>query len=51
MTTNAERFSELLQFSKDQVEEDLVIKNGAITVNKFPHKNFLWRIPFMMTGK
>ncbi len=38
-------------FRKDQGEKDLVIKNGAITVKKFPHKNFLWRTPVMMAGK
>ncbi len=42
---------EELQFRKDQGEKDLVIKNGTIRVKKFPHKNFLWRIPVMMTGK
>ncbi len=42
---------EELQFRKDQGEKALVIKNGTITVKKFPHKNFLWRTPVMMTGK
>ncbi len=42
---------EELQFRKDQGEKDLVIKNGAITVKKFLHKNSLWRTPVMMTGK
>ncbi len=42
---------EELQFRKDQGKKDLVIKNGAITVKKFPHKNFLWRTPVMMAGK
>ncbi len=42
---------EELQYRKDQGEKDLVIKNGTITVKKFPHKNFLWRTPVMMTGK
>ncbi len=27
----------------------VVIKNGTITVQKFPHKNFLWRTPVMVT--
>ncbi len=42
---------EELQFRKDQGEKDLVTENGVITVEKFPHKTFLWRTPVMMTGK
>ncbi len=33
---------EELKFRKDQGENDLVIKNGTITVKKFPPKHFLF---------